>query len=425
MVFGKKNLGLNLVHYNIGGGGGSRALEASVAGKYTYTPGFKSSARAPYNWTQDQPQRNILFQAKKLGVKYFEAITYSPPAYMTVSKTFRGSPTYGLPNIDAKNLPRYAAYLATVVAKYAEWGITFDYLCPTNEPLEGWWSAPLNQEGCNMNVGLVSALYPLVKQQLDKRKSATLISGINSFTATNVELFTSISSNASATMSQIGIHSYRGVATQPFISDLDDRTAMATIAKRKKLPIATTEWSPLHLEGPDREKGLFMGSQVSMDINVVGVRSFSIFQAVSQNQKRPAFIYTPFLPNGRFTKFRPSILYYYMLHFTRWIRSEAQFFKVPSGCEQGLVAAYNNRNKRIVLVVTNMDVFSIPLSFSLSGFHTSNGKPATMSTFRTRAAPQEMYVKVASGEKISFPTTLNVVIEPKSLTTFIIDGVGP
>ena len=84
MIFSKKHLGLNLVHYLIGGGGGSPALKASVAGQYTYTPGFKASPHARYNWSQDQPQRNILMAAKRAGVQYFEALSYSPPAFMPI-----------------------------------------------------------------------------------------------------------------------------------------------------------------------------------------------------------------------------------------------------------------------------------------------------------------------------------------------------
>lgn len=161
-----------------------------------------------------------------------------------------------------------------------------------------------------------------------------------------------------------------------------------------------------------------------MDINVVGIRSFSVFQAVSENKTRSAFIYTPFLPNGKLGKVYPSILYYYMLHYTRWIRSGAHFFKVPSGCEQGLVMAYDSRNKRVVLVVTNMDSISLPLSFSLSGFHTFNGKSATMSSFRTKVSTKEMYNMVTSGQQIFIPGNITVVIEPMSITTVIIDGVG-
>ena len=87
--------------------------------------------------------------------------------------------------------------------------------------------------------------------------------------------------------------------------------------------------------------------------------------------------------------------------------------------------AYDKRNKRVVLVVTNMDLFSLPMSFSLSGFHTLGGKSATMSLFRTRVSTKEMYNKVTSGQQISIPGNITVVMEPKSITTVIIDGVGP
>jgi len=48
--------------------------------------GFKSSASAPYNWSQDANQRLVMFGARDRGANVFVAYSNSPPWWMTFSR---------------------------------------------------------------------------------------------------------------------------------------------------------------------------------------------------------------------------------------------------------------------------------------------------------------------------------------------------
>jgi hypothetical protein len=47
--------------------------------------GFQSGPGAAFDWTRDAPQRRMLEEVKKRGANIFEAASYFPPYWMTVS----------------------------------------------------------------------------------------------------------------------------------------------------------------------------------------------------------------------------------------------------------------------------------------------------------------------------------------------------
>jgi hypothetical protein len=87
-------LGLNYLRYNIGGGndpqcGSGGAHYACITPTYHATPGYEPSSGV-YDWTQDTNQRWVATNAQSMGADLFEAVSYSPPYWMTNSGTSEG-----------------------------------------------------------------------------------------------------------------------------------------------------------------------------------------------------------------------------------------------------------------------------------------------------------------------------------------------
>jgi len=62
----------------------------AVAASNLQSQGFKIDPGAPYNWSSDAAQIRVLKDSKMFGVNVFEAVSYSPPWWMTKS----GTPCY-------------------------------------------------------------------------------------------------------------------------------------------------------------------------------------------------------------------------------------------------------------------------------------------------------------------------------------------
>ena len=103
-----------------------------------FPPGYRMDPDAPYNWTADAAQRNALAAALHWGADAVDAISFSPPWWMTISKDTAGG-YQGTPNLEEGDYPAFADYLADVVNQFAsQWGIRFKTLAPFNEPLHEW-----------------------------------------------------------------------------------------------------------------------------------------------------------------------------------------------------------------------------------------------------------------------------------------------
>lgn len=137
-------LGFNLARYNIGGGD-------DPAHKHMrpdcQMEGFQTTQGAPFDWTRDAPQRRMLQEAKKRGANIFEAASYSPPYWMTISGCSSGTKLAHQDNLRLDMYENFVNYLATVVKHFQdEEGVHFESLEPFNEPDTGW-TAGGRQEG--------------------------------------------------------------------------------------------------------------------------------------------------------------------------------------------------------------------------------------------------------------------------------------
>lgn len=152
LLFNKTTgLGLDVVRYIIPGGLDPNKSKLLATLPFNAAPGFRAGPDAPYNWSADAQQRSVLFGALERGA-VAEAVSYSPPAWMTISGDVTGNKK-GAQNIAPERLPEFVAYLADVLQHFQdEWNVTFVGLAPFNEPLSPWWDGNNNQEGCAFNL---------------------------------------------------------------------------------------------------------------------------------------------------------------------------------------------------------------------------------------------------------------------------------
>ena len=430
LVFNKTagGLGLNVVRYNIGGGSTDKSIMARYKySPYMMTPGYLDSPGGVYNWSRDGYQRKILYGAIARGVNVVEAVAYSPPSWMTVSKDNEGSLARDVPNLDPSNYKQYATYLATVTAAFkTRYGVTFQALSIMNEAIEGWWVATQDsyQEGCTMGVPAWSTLTLAVSDALKAQGLTTPIAAFDSWVQyTMWTLLANVTRPAQDLVQQINLHTYRGVDPSSFPNDYSNRWTMNMVAKRlnKSKILTTSEWDP-EIKEQDWMRGVYAGSQISMDINVLGVRQFSWFQAVGNIVQ-----HTASLVNTHFTwnyvdpdNITINDMFYFYKQYTMWFVPGTFPIEVDVSCAAGLVAGYDPTNQRLILIVTNMLDKTLYFRFNFKEFKEVDGK-CKMAIFRSSAT--EKYTQLASAT-VRIPGKRKLAIRPLSITTYVISGVA-
>ena len=105
-------LGFNIARYNIGGGDDPTHTHMRADAQME---GFQSGPNSAFDWTRDAPQRRMLQEAKKRGANIFEAASYSPPYWMTVSGCSSGASVPHQDNLRPEMYGSFVSYLSTVV----------------------------------------------------------------------------------------------------------------------------------------------------------------------------------------------------------------------------------------------------------------------------------------------------------------------
>ncbi|CAI7820543.1 unnamed protein product, partial [Closterium sp. NIES-53] len=96
LLFDKdKGIGLNLARYHIGGSANytNSPQFLTSAWETRSIPGFRVQPNRPYDWTTDGQQRRTMLAALARNVDEVEAVSYSPPWWMTVNKDTAGTET--------------------------------------------------------------------------------------------------------------------------------------------------------------------------------------------------------------------------------------------------------------------------------------------------------------------------------------------
>lgn len=414
--------GFNLVRYNIGGGENPNCpwgpSHMTQGGGFSKMDGFKASATAPYDWTQDAGQRDVLEKIRQRDTRgefIYEANSNSPPWWMTYSQCAAGAAAAGSDNLHWQYYDAFADYLVEVVKHFRDyWNINFRTLAPFNEPQSAYWHQGGGQEGCHFDIATQNILIEKVALKLTQAGLTTTVSASDE---TNIDVAKAnslggYSSTAIPYISQINTHSYDG----------NDRLgcyrAVRALGKRfwqsetdPAMHTWQTVWDSLSMR-----VAIELSALIRADINEMHASGWIFWQALD-GKVGPMWglVYTPWT-DPACTTYVKTVKFYGMGNYSKFIRPGSKIIRVD---DNGTVAAYHPVLKTLVLVVTNESASSwLNYTFNLSRFY--------------RIGDSVRSYRTADGQKLSesaLATDTNAkafsddAIPPYSITTYVIAGV--
>lgn len=396
-------LGLTYLRYNIGGGNdpdcGTPHHAVCIKLSSQATPGYLASSAGEYDWAQDANQRWVATRAQSMGADLFEASSYSPPYWMTISGTSKGG-VEGAENLApayyGSGANTFADYLTTVVQHFHDtFGITFHHVEPLNESGQTWWKATdPKQEGCAFSVPrqeeeLQSVHDSLVKKGLltqlvgmDEYKEGTLNSG----TKTTASEFHRYAPTTVSDMTALNTHAYESTLGS---------VALATSAARKGKRLTVSEWGTSDNTGKD------LSNQILADIYLTRPVAWVIWQ--------PDYPGLMSVDNAH-ENYTLHEAYYVFENYARFIRPGFQFLAIS---DPQSLAAFDQQTGTLVIVTQNWTATSRPVTYQLSKF-AALGKTAAV--YRTSATE-----KLASLGDVSLAgEALHYTASANSVTTFVV-----
>ena len=401
-------LGLTYLRYNIGGGDnpncGQSRYYVCIRPAWHAVPGYEPTP-GTYDWTQDANQRWVAQTAQSLGANLFEAVSYSPPYWMTNSGTSQGG-FNGAENLASgyygSGPGTFADYLTTVAQHFSSvWGITFHHLEPLNESGQTWWKAgDKKQEGCGFNVA--------DQQRIIQNVAASLAAkGITPTSVAAMDEYQEGVLNSTAATTAFEFHTYSSATVSDFTalnSHGYDSTygsvALATDAQHAGKRVTMSEWGT-----SNDNTGQKLSTQILLDMNLTRAVAWSIWQP-----DWPAIMSVDYT-NQSYTL---NEAYYVFENFTRFIRPGFQFIAIS---DPQSLAAYNAHTKTLVIVTLNWTGNSRSVNYQLSNFASLGSSAAVYQTSSTEQLASLASVSIANG---SFSET----VPSDSVTTFVIQNAS-
>ncbi|MDO5516747.1 MAG: glycoside hydrolase [Clostridium sp.] len=417
LAFHKKNgLGLNLVRYNIGGSKSKNDMNLR------YGADIESFLLedGTYDWSKDKGQRYILNEAKKIIEKggdafISEAFSNSPPYFMTKNGYVSGAKDGGS-NLKDEEYENFVSYLVNVLKHFRdEWNIKFDTIDPLNEPSSNWWKEGNIQEGCAFKLpSEKDRIYGLLKKELYDKKLSTKISG---FDETSIDETINTINNASDEtidlIDQINTHEYAGRKR------LELRYLAKSLGKTLYMNEMCCSGGASH-NHDDMDNGLKLAQYIFSDLRDMKVPAWYIWQVVDdedmniKNNSNWGLISAHWSGENK-EKYYVTKQYYAMAHFSRFIRPG---YEIVYSSDFDTVAAVDENDDRLVIVIKNDEVFSKEISFDISSKNTDSLSisPLKVCGYRTSASENLEEVKgleIESG-------ILNDKLPGKSIVTYVI-----
>lgn len=396
-------LGLTVARYNIGGGDDPTHTHMRPDAQME---GFQPGPGAPFDWTRDAAQRRMLQEAKKRGANIFEAFSLSPPYWMTVSGCSSGNrPGQREDNLRPDMYASFVNYLATVVKHFRDVeGVHFESLEPFNEP-DLRWRAYGIQEGYSAAPSVRNILIPMLARRLKQDHIDTFVSAMDTNNvAAAVGGVEQLSANALGALGRLNTHDYHGADYHVSPKRLRE------IAQKFHKPIWMSELGCCFAhqgDGTDMWGALFMADSVRTDLRDLGAEAWVMWQ--------PDWNVIAFDPKGGAPHLKKQ--YYALAQYSRFIRPGFQI--ISAGGAYHTLAAYSRASRRLVLVTTNWDGVTAN-DLDVTAFAKL---PASVAVYRTT---DDATVNLQQGA-IAVSAKGHIVdsLPPRSVTTYVIDGVTP
>jgi O-glycosyl hydrolase len=407
-------LNMNIFRFNIGGG--DDPTHSHMRGDGGDMPGYKASADAPYDWTQDANQRRILQQLIASRVAQtgnndiiLEAFSNSPPYWMTVSGCSAGSVEGNVPNLRSDMYEAFADYLTEVVKYYHDsLGITFHSLEPFNEPYSTWWKAFGGQEGCYFGQAeqekMIRILYDVMEQKnmlgyctitaMDANSLDECYNGIKAYKQEGDIL---------PKLSKISVHSYFGSENA--------RKNLAFFCHENNIPLWQTESGPLNMRGTSDELILAMAARIVRDMREMKTPVWIDWQLAADNSPQWGILVGKYSePTNPVTK---GYAYYIRSQFSRFIK---QGYTIIDVKDEKTLAAMDPDRTELVIVVANETAADASHSYDLGAFSITG----TGERYRTREVNASYREKVFKTSLDLDGEILEYTAPAYSVTTFVI-----
>jgi O-glycosyl hydrolase len=422
-------LGMNIARYNIGGG--DDPSHRHITRTDSMMPGFwtidETTGEHVFDGTKDENQRNVLLRAKAACGSDFivEAFSNSPPYYMTESGCSSGAVYAGQNNLRADQVEAFAEYLVQVMLYYKEnYGIDFQSISPMNEPNTAYWEAySPKQEGCHVSPGESQSAILLATQKALAEKgldNILLVGTDETSTVLAARSFEKLSAEAKNAIARIDTHTYK-------IGLMEELQALA-VANEKNLWMSEVDGDyVLGQNSGEMGAGLWLANKMISDIQSLMPSAWILWQGIDNHVSSEGYMGNqdsgmPDLSRGYWgltvvdhdhEEIHLTKKYYAFGQLSRYIRPGYRIFATT---EKGMLAAYSDEEKKLVIVAVNVEETEVEAGFSLGGFQYDGGMAQAIRTSQSENWAALSPIPVQQD-------MLRTTLAPYSITTFIIDHV--
>ncbi|CAI5476691.1 unnamed protein product [Closterium sp. Yama58-4] len=427
LLFGKDNLGLNIVRYNIGGGNNknrSRQFYQTQPTDWRGMPGYKPTENGPYDWSADERQRNVLQGAKQRGANVFEAFSNSPPWWMTKSGDVAGPRLIGQSNLKQEYEGAFANYLTTVVEHFAKnWGVTFDTLEPFNEAMEGFWQAGNKNEGCSFDAPAMGRIIKYTSDSLKKKGLKTKLVGADSWSESTAKLPQVPNHQL---LSRINVHSYMNRYQGSDIAKIYETSfgSVRDAAKQLGKDVWVSEAGPLSQSGSLWDVSLYMARNIIESVNIMEASAYVYWQAYDTGGWSMIDFPSSYRPgySGSMKSPTPNKRFWLFKHLTTLVKPGIKPLKVGLDCAHGIAAFYSPGEKRVTVFIVNQQATERKVKINLQALGIA-AHPASVTAKTSRGGhPRKPPPPNLSPSSEIFPTCkfsggINFTVSPNFVGT--------
>ncbi len=404
----KTGLGLNIARYNIGGGDDpTHNHQREFDGRNM--PGLCDKDG---NWSleNDKGQLTALELCVKYGADILEAFSNSPPYYMTESGCSSGNHNSGENNLPDDKFEEFAEYLAEAVLRIQnEYKIKFDTLEPFNESDTNYWGYEGWQEGCHFDVEDHSRLILLVREALDKRGLEDVM--VSAADETNVwrtgenikKVYTKEAIDA---LGRVNTHSYS-------VGDYNyTKNAVSEAGKKLYMTEVDGDGSIGGEKSGNMGPALWFANKINEDLRGLEPNAWVMWQAAAMaydGEHKDSGYWNVLSVDQNTGEVNKTKKYYAYKQFTKFIRPGDTLVKTDFS---NIVAAVNEKDGKIVFVVTNTDSAKKTYDFNTENFATLTGNIEVYETTKTRDCELKGVYEKANG----------IEVAPYSVTTVVMNA---
>ncbi len=290
LLFGADGLAFNIARYNIAGGRrpGTPPLSranANIPGLWAMPEGargrdwWRADDPTMWDWDADRGQQwwlGAIRDRVPADQVIFEAASYSPPWFMTVSGDVAGATERYQPNLRPGYERQYADYLVLAMQGLErKHNIRFHSIAPLNEPNTPYWVSGNRQEGNFFDPEGQSRMLLATAEALREHGSTALLTAMDETNpATFVINWAGYTPEARAAVQRLNVHTYTATG-------LTGARDVATVAQ---LPIWMSEVdlsaSLTVQDFEDPTSALALGEQIVSDIKRLEPEAWVIWQAI-------------------------------------------------------------------------------------------------------------------------------------------------